>query len=314
MFKLNSKMSLGETVRGLFKTPIQWEDRLKGRKWIDYSGLYEPQKWSNHDSESCWVLGGCVSSIEDQMELMYADNQFSQEAKDFFHNNNYIDEAGDFSISERFIEILGGRKDSGGTSEMAWQLVQKYGILPRKLLTYSVEEANTHYSQESFVADYFNPKAVTPAMLALALQSKKYLNIAYQFIGKKWTTPSNEILTAAIQTAPVCVGIPVTTPTMNWNVPYVKYDSTTALAHEVELHFIESDGTRDVSDQYLPDEKRLSPNYPLYVCTQGILYSLSKPPQAPSSPVPTPEQTFIQRLWSAIYHYWSGIPDSFTLG
>lgn len=313
MFKLNSKRSLSETVRGLFKQPIQWEDRLKGRRWIDYSGIYEPQRWGRWDSESCWALSA-VNSIEDQLELMYADNQFSQEAKDFFHNNGYIDDAGDFSISEVFIEILGKKGIAGGTVELAAQLLQSNGILPRKRLTYSEEQANAHYTETEFVADYFNPTKITPELKALAEQSKKYVTIAYQFIGKKWITPSNEILTAAIQMAPPCIGIPVPTNVFNWNQPYVKYDGNTVLAHEVELHFIESDGTKDISDQYIPDEKRLSPDYPAYVCTQLVVYSLSKPPEASPSPVPTPEQTFIQRLWSAIYHYWSGIPDSFTIG
>ncbi len=192
--------------------------------------------------------------------------------------------------------------------------MQKYGLLPRKMLTYSTERANTFYIEEAFVADYFSPTAITSEMYSIAKQCQKYINIAYQQIGKDWVTPNKEVLRGAIQFAPICIGIPIPTDVYNWNQEYIQYDGNKILAHEVELHDISNDGTRFVSDQYNISEKRLSPDYPIYVAYQGIVYSLSKPKPVIPVPVLTPEQSYWQKFWSAISHFWNKIPDSFEIG
>jgi hypothetical protein len=310
MFRLRPKTKLSVKVKGLFNIfPIQWEDRLKGRRWIDIQGQFEPQRWGMWDSDSCWALS-CINSYEDQLELLKLDGYFSQEALDFFTSNGYVDSVGDFSLSERFIEILGKNKLDGGTSEEAWQLCYANGCIPRKMLTYSVDKANSFNTEQGFANDYFNPLAVTPEMIALGKQFKTYVTSAYQTIGKKWTTPSNSVLYNSLQLAPICVGIPVPSNVFNWIQPYVKYDGNMVLTHETELQEILPDGSRNISDQYIPDEKTLSPDYPLFICTQGIVYSLSKP----STAIPTPEQSYWTKFWTAVMNFWNGIPNSFPIG
>ena len=80
------------------RPPIPFENRIQTGDWSAYFGHYENQRWGEWDSDSCWALSG-VNCIEDQLEWLWKNNKFSQEAKDFFTKNGYIDTDGDFSLS-----------------------------------------------------------------------------------------------------------------------------------------------------------------------------------------------------------------------
>jgi len=229
----------------------------------------------------------------------------------FFNSYGYLDAVGDFSLSERFIEILGKQKIQGGTSPMAWQLMQKYGCIPRSTLTYSIAKADSFNIESDFVNDYFNPLAVTNEMRTIGQMFLTYVNIAYQTIGKNWYTPNRDILRAALQQAPVCIGLPTPVNVFNWNNEFVQYDGNKVPAHEVELHDIDETGQYKVSDQYNPSEKTLSRDYYICFATQGIVYSLSKPVAV----IPlTEEQSYLQKFWTSVNNFFNKIPNPFQIG
>lgn len=304
MFKLNLHRPVTVRVKGIFQRPIQFVVNVIDGNWSPYFGKYQNQKWGIWDSDSCWALSA-INSAEDQIEWLWKNNQFSEEAKKFFTDNGYIDGDGDFSLSERFTEILGQQRDDGSNSEMAWTLMQKYGCIPRSMLDYSAEQANKWGSREAFNNDYFNMSAVTPAMKALGVKFRQYVNIAYQKIGKGWTTPDLQILRKALQQAPINIGIPVPRPQTLWNSTFIKYDGGKTTDHEVEMYAIDQNGNYLIFDQYLPNLKVLSANYYLPLCTQGILYAT---PAASTSPVVQDIQS--NSIWTAIMNWFNGI----TLG
>lgn len=280
MYKPLRKTDVSTKVKGWLALPIQFEVRVPTSDWSPLFGDFTDQRFGMWDSDSCWALAS-INSVEDQLEWLYKNNMFSVEAINFFTTNGYLDSKGDFSLSERFHEILCGQLDKGGTVAMATQSFQKRGFIPRPMLTYTPEQANSHSSREDFNNDYFNSKYVTSDMLALGVQSLKYINIAYQYLDK-----SLNDMRAALQQAPICIGIPVP---INWNTPFVQYNGDKSLDHEVELYAIDDKGQSQIFDQYEPHLKTLSADYYIGVLTQIIVYarnpiSVNPIPQPPTNP------------------------------
>lgn len=304
MFKLKTTRGLGEIVSNVFMTPIVYEDRLQGRKWSDSFGKYENQKWGLWDSNSCWCLSA-VNSAEDQLELLNTDGKFSPEAMDFFTKNGYIDSDGDFSLSERYLEILSGHGDNGANQMDAWVLMQKYGCIPRSMLTYTQERASQWSSKSTFNTDYFDTNAITSDMLALGQQFLKYVNISRQWIGKNWYTPDKELLRAALKQAPLCIGVPVPQEVYKWNSTFVQYDGGKSAQHAIELYDIDAQGNYMIFDQYLENLKVLSSDYFLPIVTQGIL-------MATPTEIPVISHSYIEDFWQGVIHWYNGIFDSKT--
>ena len=250
-FKPLPKRKLSTKVKGLLISPIQYEVRVANAQWDSLLAPYEPQRYSRWDSSDCWALAS-VNDYETNLKWLFTNNMFSEEAKSFFLTNNYCNSTGDFTLSERFHEILCGNRDNGGTSEEAWQSFYTRGHIPRSQLMYTIERAESYVSQTDFDNDYFNKNAVTPQMIALGLQFRKYVTSAYQRIGKEFANQDISILRAALKQAPLNLGVPVPVPQMLWNSPVIKYDGGIEMDHEVTCYSINDDGSYNIRDQYQP--------------------------------------------------------------
>lgn len=294
MFQLRTTKSVRQIVKGLFSSPILYEDRLDTHKWSEYFGHYQNQKWGQWDSNSCWCLSA-VNCVEDQLEWLWKNDKFSIEAKQFFMSNGYIDLDGDFSLSERFIEVSGGYKSNGANQMRAWELFIQYGMIPRDMLTYTVEQSNKFGTRAAFDADYFNPTVVTTQMLTLGQQFLKYVKIEKQWIGKNWVTPDKDYLIAALKQAPLQIGIPIPQVVWNWNSPIVKYYGGLNAEHAVELYDIDQNNNYLIFDQYQPNLKVLSNDYYLPFVTQGVVSAVT---QIISIPV---KQSYWDSFWTWMY-------------
>lgn len=310
MFKLSSKVSALEKVRGFLMTPIKYEVRVPTANWSPWFGDYQKQKWGTYDSDSCWALSA-INCFEDQLEWLYKNGMFSTEAKNFFSINGYLDEDGDFSLSERFLEILSGVRNGGNDQMQAGILAQKYGCIPRSLLNYSDEKANSFDTNQEFLDDYFNHDDVTVRMLQLGQQFLKYVNISRQYIGSLWQTPNRDILIAAIKQTPPQIGIPIEDPN-EWNTGNVPYKGTRTVAdHAVELYAIDTDGSYLIFDQYEPHLKRLAPNYYIPIVTQYILNAVNP---VIVNPIPQPQGYTNDTFWSSVMNWFNKIFGTVTVG
>jgi len=302
MFKLKTNKTIGQIVTGMFMSPIKYEVRVESGNWnypISYFGHYQNQKWGQWDSNSCWCLSA-VNCVEDQLEWLNKQGMFTTEAMEFFIKYGYIDADGDFSLSERFIEVLGGYKSAGANQMEAWKFFQMYGMIPRDMLTYTVEQSNKFADRKSFDADYFNPLVVTREMRLLGQQFLKHVNIARQWIGTNWETPDIQVLQAALKQAPVQIGIPVPN---YWNQTLIIWDGTTSRAdHAVQLYGIDAQGRYLIFDQYKPNLKTLSANYFIPIVCQGIVSAV---PAVAKNPVV--QDTLVNKIWTAVMNYFNGI-------
>lgn len=305
MFNLKTKEKLSVRVKGLFPSFIPYEVRVEIGNWSVYFGKYQNQKWAQWDSNDCWCLSA-VNDLEDQLEYLHKHNLFSADAIDFYTREGFLDSDGDFSLSEQFLEILGGNKDNGGTAEEAWQLIEKYGIIPRSRLNYTRERALQFGSKALFNADYYNPARITPEFIELGKQFKKYVQIAHQEIGKLWYTPSRMILEAALKQSPLQIGIPVPDDLTQYNQTFVQFDGHRRLQHEVELYGIDAQGRYLVFDQYEPHLKVLSADYYIPSVMQGVVTAIPFTP----SPIPQPV-TYWSQFWANVWAYFNNRPSPY---
>ena len=285
-------------VKGILQTSIQYVVRQTDGDWSPSLATYEPQKWGIYDSDSCWCLS-VTNSLEIQLDWLWANGYFGSEAKNFL--TPYLDSNGKFSVSEMFLEILGGNYENGGTAEEAVQLMQKYGAIPRAMLVYSDAQAALCATQGAFIADYFNASKVTPQMLAMGQKFLTYVNIAYQRIGQMYTTPNIQLLQAAIKQSPLSLGVPAEAP--SWNNAFVQYDGLRTMTHEVCGYKGNGYGIRD---QYQPCDKTLSPDFPLYSVVQLIATAATP---VIVNPIPQPPQVTLD-FWSAVFQWFNGIFNS----
>lgn len=301
MFKLNTTKGIYETVREMAVTPIQYEVRIPDGNWYPYFGHYENQKWGAYDTDSCWALSA-INCLEDELEWLWKNGQFGQEAKDFFTKNGYIDADGDFSLSERHLEIMSGMRDNGNNQMNAWILMQQWGAIPRSMLVYTQEEAQKCPNREAFLTDYFDESYITTEMYTLGQEFLKYVNLSRQWIGTPWTTPSKDILRAALKQAPLQIGVPVPKGISKWNSPFIQYDGGTTADHAIELYAIDDNGEYLIFDQYEPHIKTLSSDYYIPFVTQGIATAVPS-----AAPNPVVQDAASDSFWTKVMNWFNGI-------
>ncbi len=291
-------------VKGWLATPIKYEVRNPNGDWSPFMTAYEDQRWGSWDSDCCWALA-TLNTVAIGLEWLWTNHMFSEEAMNFFTKNGYIDPAGNFALSEMFIEILGGNKMNGGTAEEAAQLIQKYGFIPRSMLVYSMARSQACLNEDQFAADYFNTAQITQAMKDLGQKARTYVNVAYQRIGNSYKTPDLATYQAALKFAPCALGLPIPADVSQWNAPVVQYDGGTVMAHETCGYAMTPRNEYNILDQYNPFEKTLSPNYFIPSCIQVILYAT---PAVKPNPVYQPPTN---NMWTAFFNWLNGALSSF---
>lgn len=279
-------------VRG-FTSAITPVVNMPNRDWIEYLPTYIAQKYK-FDCNNCTGFS-FSNTFETQMNWLVDTGVLAGEALKWFQDNGYFDEHGSFAISERFAGIMAGTTVNGNSPFLVWKAAAKYGILPRKDLSYTMDQSLPFTSQAMMCGDYYRRSEVTDAMLQKAKNALSLLTIQYEWIGGEFNaqTPSAAIL-EALKQAPVQICVPVCLP--GWNASSVAYCSIHEADHAVTLYGDNTDGHWDIYDHYMPDEKLLSKDY--YI-PQAVLGVITPVPASPVIPPGTENQAPTQAELSA---------------
>lgn len=282
--------------------PIPYVIRIINGIWKSWFSPYTQQKYFLWDTDDCWDDTAC-SQLQAQLNYLKGTGQLSPQAINWYQTNGYLDSTGCFKISPRFIGILSGRKDQGYDGYLFCQLVAgegyEYGFLPLSDLDYSDFQASQWINQAEFVADYFNPSAITPAMKAKARQALSWVNIQYQRIGKIGEKVDWQVLVAAQCQAPLMLGIPIPTPPESWNTVNVPMTTNTGDSHFVAVENFNDDKSISIHDNYNPPDKILPPGYPIEEVVQMVV--TAKTQAAPVLVI----QPWYNVIWQAVLNYFS---------
>jgi hypothetical protein len=289
-------------VKG-FNSPIPYVVRNPTGNWYLYLSQKQPQKYGQFETNNCWNLAH-INDIETQLNFLFDTGQFPQESINWFKDNGYFDSSMRFDLSEQFIGIISGARDNGNDQIEGWRLSKLNGILPRKDLAYTDDQAYQFTSQEAFANDYFNPARIKPEMRQKALDSLKYIAIAYEWLGKRWQTPNLTDMKATLLNSPLQIGVPVPKDVNTWNKETVIYDGSKTADHSILNYFIEADGKYTTRDQYNPFDKSLDKKYYLPLVTHGVVTPILQPPYIPPATAkPYPKNIFVL-MWESVNEYF----------
>ena len=127
-------ISKKDNVYGTFNPP---PINLPIADWSEWLPTFEPQSFSGKDSDECSQLSA-VNALETFMNWLAKTGKMTAVALNWFTQNGYIDSNGSFAFSEDFTGILDGTSINGNLAQNAWKCFQKYGVLPRSQLNWSL--------------------------------------------------------------------------------------------------------------------------------------------------------------------------------
>lgn len=248
------------------------------RDWSKFLPTFEGQKYL-FDCNNCTGFS-FANTFETQMNWLKSTGALSGSTLEWFEDNGYFDENGSFAISERFAGIMAGTTINGNSPFLVWKAAAKYGILPRKDLSYNVTQSAQFSSQASMCVDYYRKSAVSPAMLQKAAKALILLTIQYEWIGGEFNaeTPVSGLL-EALEQSPLQIAVPVCLP--DWNFSYVNVCGIHEADHAITLYGEGADGKWNIYDQYHPEIKLLDKNY---FIPQAILAVITPCPPEPVIP------------------------------
>ena len=241
---------------------IIYKARTNGN-WKPFRVTDEQQIGLYFDTNSCTDFG-YANSVEEQVTYLIDTKQLAGNALTWFQDNGYFDENGKFNISDRFNAILAGTTAEGNYINNPWEASRQYGMLPEKDLPSRLKDRAPWDFD-----DWINPKSITQAMRDKALESKKYLQVAYEWIGTDTAS-----LEYHLKQAPVCILIPVCSP---WNTTDIIQACSVGAGHLVVLDGIIPGIYLNIFDSYNPCDKRLAYNYNIRAAIKGIVEIVSNP-------------------------------------
>ncbi len=237
---------------------------LRCTDWTPFLTTKEPQKFK-FDTNGCSQNSG-INSIEIQFNFLR--NDFSLEALKWFENNGYIDANGNFDFSWRYTGIKAGTTINGNSQLSLWDSVRHYGLLPRKMLNYTMEQSQKFNTQEEMCADFWNPKVITKEMESVALGSKKWFNTEYEYT---WFNLNKscplDLLKTEVKHAPLHIGTPVCP---DWNTGDMHPCGRVNPAHATTMYGAVLTGEQ-IFDQYNPYEKIMSVDYFIPIVVKGVV-------------------------------------------
>jgi hypothetical protein len=171
------------------------------------------------------------------------------------------------------------------------------------MLPYEPNQAYTDYTRTQFVADYFNPGVITPAMRDLGQEFLKRFTISGQPL-----TPNTTNIMTYLTEGSLQIGVPAVAP--GWNSVNVSRPVGDNNAdHSVELYKYDPSGAAFpyyIYDSYEPHLKQLSKDYPIVLLNRVYIW-----PIAVTQAVPLPQFSPWMKFWFAVKALLSGQPNPF---
>jgi len=254
--------------------------------WKSFLPSFERQKFV-FDTNACMTYSG-TNILETELNHLNSIGQIPVETLTWCRDNGYFDENGKFNFSDRFSAIMNGTNPATGNSfDPVWSGFVKYGLLPEKDFSYTLEESRRFITPSDFWKDYYNRSLITQEMLTKAKKFNEFFEIEWTYkitsglngaIKSVWDflqgSGGNQfsILSTALQSAPVHIGVPVCP---NWNDGDVTYCGKKQAEHGVELYSVEQ--LYDILDQYDPFQKTLSNDYYIPYAVLATIRPKTKP-------------------------------------
>lgn len=257
----------------LILPPIEASDYMKGdiryevrcEDWRPLLTTKEPQKFK-FDSNGCTQNSG-INVTETQFNFLKKD--MSSEMLRWFTNKGYIDANGNFDFSWRYTGIKAGCSINGSSHFSFWGALKTHGVIPRKMLNYTLEESQKFTNQEDMCADFWNSSVITSEMDALAQESKQWFDVAYEYTwyNLERGCPAT-LFMRELKHAPLHIGTAVC---WNWNSEFLVPCEKDGASHSTMGWKANVDESKVIRDTYNPYDKTIAAGYRIAVAVKGVI-------------------------------------------
>ena len=294
LFWLKNKAKL----KGLFQGSIPYLPLLQNGDSSPYFGNYEGQKYGPWDTDTCWNFA-FTEIMETRLTMLRAMNLIPADTLAWLNANGYVDKDGDFYLSRRWEGILSGVKDNGNFQAQGYLIASQAGLIPNSMLPFNYSGTYTDATRAQFVADYFNPAVITPAMKAMGQEFLKRFTIMGEMLD-----PTLANMVTYLHEGSMQIGTPAQAP--GWNNQKVDRPVGDNNAdHSTELYKVDFSQAYPYYDydSYQPNLKQLSKDYPIILLTRLYIY-----PKTVAQPLPLPQFSTWMQIWFNIKAWLTGQP------
>ncbi len=231
-------------------TSVPLPDIRFKRDWSLYLPAEENQRNKITDFLDC-VSVSMLHAIECQLNFLLSSNQLSDEALNFFTNNNYLLN-GSFELSARFnAKVNGTDITMGQYLNIAGDSVRSAGILPK---------SDWDMTDDMSFVEYY--KMIPIGLFAKAKKALWFINIKYSWV-KKEDFPAVIALSPIQAATEICPG---------WNSGQpVQKCSGQPLQHATIVYGIDTVGNYQDFDHYPPYKQLLASDYELPANMQYVV-------------------------------------------
>lgn len=259
----------GDFVAGV-ETGIIYEDRLKGKKWIDfalpdtdgdYQWAYISPKY-NFDGSTCTNYG-CKHSCEDQINWLLVNNKFSAKELEKLYSYKFIYAGKATRLSARFNAIKSGTNGGqiagqflGNYLYKPWDSARNIGMVPELLCPF--DRTRKDWTTEK----YFDSACITSEAEEVAKVFKEIFDVRYEIV---FTTARD--MQKHSQQSPLTISAGVCRP---WGARVAKCDLNSGHC-TVLLELPNVPGDYQDQDSYWPAFKCLESGYKISYAIKGVL-------------------------------------------
>lgn len=258
----------GDFVAGL-ESGIDFEDRLKGEKWIDYAlpdidGDYQWAKLLSgiFDGFTCTNYG-CKHSCEDQINWLLAKNKFSVAELTKLYKYKFIKNGKVSRLSARHNAIKSGTNGGQNPDEFLgnyvykpWDVARNIGMVPEELCPF--DRTKTDWTAEK----YFDPKCITAEADEAAKAFHEVFDVRYEIVFS-----TQEDMRKHSQQAPLAISAGVCRP---WDERVGKCALNSGHCWAA-LELPEAPTDYQGQDSYYPAFKRFENGYLFSYAMKGLL-------------------------------------------
>lgn len=230
-------------------SPLNADRNVKD--WSPYLPANESQRNNFADFLTCVTMSGADHSIVTQLNYLISSGKFSDEAMNFFHNENYLVD-GKFSLSTRFNAKLNNTEGlKGNYLNTVAECARRDGLLPEMDWPTTRDMSFTEFYQQ-----------IPIGLFAKAKKALWFINIQYHWVYK-------EDLKNILPNAPVQIA---TKTCPGWDSGQVVQKCSSDVLNHATMLYGQDDYLNWLDfDQYSPFKQPLAENYELPLCLQYLI-------------------------------------------
>ena len=231
--------------------------------WRGYESAGEWQKdmTIGFDTEACMSFAA-NDSLQTYLNWLIANGQILPAQLDFLKNNQYLDSQGKVALSDRFTAYMSGTTTAGNDFENVWGSIEKNGVIPASLWPFPEAEMDADPGN-AWNIYYTHP---TAAAVSCGTEFLKFFQPDWHWLVSNGQGASTTLFQTWLETAPIHLAIEVCPP---WNTALPIQGCGGGAQHGVMLAHVDTDGTAEILDHYVPFQKIFAPGYTLSYAVQG---------------------------------------------